>query len=355
MIHSNVRITQIAEAAGVSASTVSRALNHSGMVKPETLKLILDAMEQLGVPPPDQARPSRGKRQHKQQPADCSIILCVIPAVDNPFYSDVLKGVAESVKSHGYHYITYTGDLTKTTISSFLSLVEATNVDGVLSISSRIDPDTIRMISELVPFVSCCEHNESAPASYVSYDDRSAARNVTEYIISTGHRKIAFINGNAKNPFCHNRYNGFLSAVEQAGITVPAKWIVNLPNLQYETACAAITQILTGDVIPNAIFAISDVMAVAALNVARNLNLRVPEDLIVVGFDDLAIASMCYPALTTVSVPKYQLGYAAAEILLEKIMSPDTQEKRLLLNAKLVIRGSSSINNTDRIIISNIP
>lgn len=352
MIDPIIRISQIAETAGVSKSTVSRVLNHSDLVKEETCKRVWDAMNQLGLSIPGKGDASTPKKRRRSR-HNANIILIVVPTYDNPFFTDILKGATDSAKAHGYQILIYEHNLQHGSFQDLLSVIETTGIKGIISLSST-SPDVLRELIDLVPIVHCCEYNESVPTSFVSVDDRSAAKNATEYIISTGHRKIAFINGSPRNRFSRHRYEGFREAIDAADITVPRKWIIDLPNLQYDAAYAVITQLLSGDVIPNAIFTISDIFAVAALNVARSMNLRVPEDLIVVGFDDIYIAAISYPALTTVCMPKYQLGYTAAEMLQEKIINPGGPEKSILFNAKLVIRGSSSAGNTDRMVVTSI-
>lgn len=351
MIDSKIRISQIAEAAGVSKSTVSRVLNQSDLVKEETCKQVWNAMQQLGLSLPEKVKKKAAeKRRHK----DSNILLVVVPNYDNPFFTEIIKGATDSAKSHGYQILIYENCLRQGSLSELLDLIEATGIKGIISLSYT-SPENLKELLNLVPVVHCCEYSESAPSSYVSVDDRSAARNATEYIISTGHRKIAFINSSPRSRFSRHRYEGFREAVDRADITIPSKWIVNLPSLQYDAAYAVITQLLSSSVIPNAIFTVSDIFAVAALNAARSLNIRVPEDLIVVGFDDVYVATVSYPSLTTVCMPKYQLGYTAAEMLQEKIISPDSPEKSILFNAKLVIRGSTSVANADRTVVTNIP
>lgn len=351
MIDKKVRIRQIAQLAEVSPSTVSRVLNHPQSVRQETRAAVYQAMQTLGITP-ERPEPQLAKSAARKPKERSNVILLNFPNYNNPFFSEIFKGVQDSATVRGYNVIIYAGVPNRHTLRDFLSLIETTQAQGVISMC-HLDAETLLALSSEVPLVQCSEYSESMPTTYVAVDDRSAAKNATEYILSTGHQKIAFINSSNRNRFARHRYEGFQQALEEAHITIPNSWVVNLPNLEYDTAFAAITQILSGARIPNAIFTVSDIFAMAALNVARNFNLRVPEDLIVVGFDDVYLSTMSYPTLTTVSMPCYQMGYASGEMLLEKIASPNEGEKHILFNARLVIRGSSSSSNIDRMVVGN--
>lgn len=352
MIDKSIRIRQIAAQAGVSASTVSRALNSPDAVKADTRQRVYTAMDQLGIPYDTSTQTRRQRtKQHANQKSD--VIMLNLPAFNNPFFYDIYKGAREAVAARGMNIITFFSPISERNLQEVLNVIETTQVQGIISLCT-MDVSTIKAITARIPLVQCSEYNEAIPTSYVSVDDRLAAKNATEYILSTGHNKIAFMNSQPRFRFSRYRYDGFREALDQAQITVPNNWILHLPNAEYETAYAAVMQLLSGNSIPNAIFAVSDIYAVAALNVAKDLNYRVPEDLIIVGFDDVDISRISSPAITTVSMPRYQMGYLAGEMLIEKILSSGEEEKQILLNARLVIRGSSSPVNTDRIIVTNV-
>lgn len=343
MIDKNIRVRDVAIKAGVSPATVSRALNHPESVREETLTLVLKTMKALGIETEghggDTAKKTKGKKLRS------NTIIFNIPVFGNPFFSEIFKGVEASASSHGLSILAYAGFISSYTLPALLDIVESVNAVGLISLC-QLDNDTLRTLNETLPLVVCCEYNEEVPSAYVGVDDRKAAKEATEYIISTGHRKIAFINSAKRHRFSRHRYEGFREALDEAGINIPNGWVVNLSNLGYDTAHAAITQILSGDNVPNAIFAVSDTYAVAALNVARNLGFRVPEDMVVVGFDDIDAAKMSNPPLTTVSLPRYQIGYTAGEMIFEKISNPEEQVRNILFNTVLVVRGSSSSSNS---------
>ncbi len=351
MIDSKIRITAIAEEAGVSPSTVSRVLNRNPAVKEDTRRRVCEAMTRLGMKLPRGIdRPTPPQASAARHNSD--IILILIPNQNILFHFDITRGICDSAKAHGVHAVTYIGTPTPATLSEYISLIHTLQIQGIIAISN-LESDILEQLLGMVPVIQCCEYSDENH-SYVSIDDRSAARNATEYILSTGHRKIAFLNGGLWHRFARYRYEGFKEAMQNAGIEVPKNWVINLPRMEYDSACAAATQLLSGTDIPDGIFAASDTTAIAAINMARNLHIRIPEDLVVVGFDDVSIALMSNPTLTTVSVPTYQIGFTAMEVLMDKMRGGDNIDKHILFNPKLVIRASSSAVNADTLIVTRV-
>jgi DNA-binding LacI/PurR family transcriptional regulator len=189
-----------------------------------------------------------------------------------------------------------------------------------------------------IPLVQCAEHLEHSGASYVSIDDVSASKTVVKNILSKGKDKIALINGPLMYKYARKRKEGYLLALEEAGIEPTPSYIVELPVFSYGTAFSMATQMLSMEDRPNGIFAVSDVFAVAAMKAATSLNLRIPEDVGIVGFDNTVFSIMCDPPLTTVKQPQYQMGFLACEMLIEQINDKNTATKQLLLEVELIMR-----------------
>lgn len=189
--------------------------------------------------------------------------------------------------------------------------------------------------------VQCCEYNEEATYPYVSIDDFTAAENATNYLISCGCTKLAFINGPATFKYANKRYEGFSSALSKAEISIPPNWVVQLPEINYEMAYSAVCRILNSETRPNAFFTISDIFAAAVIRAAKRFHLHVPKDIMVVGFDNIDLSSMTSPSLTTVNQPGFQQGYSACELLLKIIENPSVTPRSLLLDAELIIREST--------------
>lgn len=345
MIDEKIRITEIADKACVSPSTVSRVLNHPEKVRLKTLNAVISAMKELGLEYYE--RENVNEEDLKPNKFHNNIVIFNIPLLESTFFSKIYEGVEASARVHGLSLLIYVGIINSRSLPSLLSLIESTKAIGMITLS-QLENDILCSLNKTIPLVNCCEYNEEIPSTFVGFDDRKAATEATEYIISTGHRKIALINGPKQTRFSKHRYEGFCIALEKAGISIPDNWFINLPDIGYDSAHAAISQILSNVNRPNAIFAVSDIYAVAALNVANSLDLNVPEDLIVVGFDNVEIAKMSNPTLSTVSLPCYQIGYTAAELLFEKISNPNELVRSILFDTTLIVRQSSSARNSTK-------
>ena len=132
-----------------------------------------------------------------------------------------------------------------------------------------------------------------------------------------------------------------MDAIEEAHLTIPRNWAVDLPENNYEMAYSAVCQMLNSDPVPNAFFAVSDTLAAAVLKAARKFQFKVPEDIMVVGFDNTSISYMCTPSITTVNQPEFQEGFTACELLIKKIMDPETEVNSILLETELIIRETT--------------
>lgn len=326
-----ITVASIAKQAGVSPATVSRVLNHRELVKEETIQCVEDAMKELGR--------RLGRREQKGQTKK-PIILLNIPGVDNVFYLDVIKGARISAKAHGYYLLLHESPLSRGTIQDFCELIVQVDAAGVILLNKILE-ESLQKISALTPVVQCCEYNEHANVPYVSIDDFKAAESATQYLLSNGRSRIAMINGPGMFNYAVHRQEGFLYALKNAEITIPRQWILQLPEISYEMAYAAVSRLLKSEFRPDAFFAISDVFAAAAVKAVKKYGFRVPEDIMVVGFDNIELSTMTSPAITTVSQPRQQMGYTACEMLLEIIDNPLTEVKSIVLDTELIVRETA--------------
>ncbi len=327
-----ITIYQIAEYAHVSPATVSRVINHRDLVKSKTLQAVENAMKELGVEIPESK-----KKESKMTP----VIILNVPTITNIFYTEVIQGVLNSAKSHGCRVLINQSPLDYGTIDDFCSTIKQINASGVILLN-QVSLDVIRKIEDLVPLVQCCEYNPDASLPYVSINDRNAAHMATEYLITRGHNKIAFINGPLSYKYARERHRGFLDAINENNLTIPSSWMVHLPEVDYDMAFSAISQILNSPVIPNAFFASSDILAAAAIRAAKRYHYRVPEDISVVGFDNISLSAMFSPSITTINQPKQQEGFTACEMLLDRIARPELAMNSILLETELIVRESTN-------------
>lgn len=322
-----VKIQDIADAAGVSIATVSRALNNKDNVKESTYIKIMQVVRDLGY-------------DNFTIRNNSNLILVLIPDIDNPFYSDLIKGISSSASRNNFQEILVrTGDHPLT--QSFVeNIVYATNVDGVITLDPVSSVETLENLRKKIPIVQCAEHIENSDAPYVSIDDIAASKAVVEYIVSKGKKKIALINGPAMYKYARKRKEGFVKTLEKLNIDIPSSYIVQLPVFSYDAAVSVATQLLSMEDRPDAIFAVSDVFAVAAVKAAKRMGLKIPEEIGIIGFDNTDTSIICDPPLTTVKQPQFQMGFLASEMLIELIGNENTPPKQLLLDVELIVRES---------------
>lgn len=340
MKNSNISIFTIAEKAGISTATVSRVLNHPELVNDKTIELVRSTMKELDYVP---------KRSSAQKNKSIPKLLLInVPQISNPFYSEIIRGIEASASNHKYRTLISQEPLgTDEEIRSFMSFAKSLHTNGVILCSPLSRPEQYHQIGESLPLVQCCEY-ASEEYSYVSINDYKAAFSAMEHIYSQGRRKIAFINGPFTYKYSTERQRGYDAFILQAGLPVYPGWCISLAEINYDMAYASACQMLTSGNPPDAIFASSDLVAAAVIKAAQQYHLNVPDDLVVVGFDNIDISTISSPSITTVSQPSFQIGYTAGEILNEHISSPVAYTQHILHNTELIIRQSSVPQKTSQ-------
>lgn len=333
MKNKNISIFTIAEKAGISTATVSRVLNHPELVNSKTIELVRSTMKELDYVPKRSSVP-KNKSTSK-------LLLINVPQISNPFYSEIIRGIEASASNHEHRMLISQEPLgTDEEIRSFVSFAKHLHTSGIILCSPLSRPEQYHYVGETIPVVQCCEYL-SEDYSYVSINDFKAAFSAMEHIYSQGRRKIAFINGPLIYKYSKERQRGYDTFVQQAGLNAYPGWRVCLAEINYDMAYASACQMLTSSNPPDAIFASSDLIAAAVIKAAQQYHLNVPEDLVVVGFDNIDISIISNPSITTVSQPRFQIGYTAGEILNEHMTSPVAYTQHILHNTELVIRQSS--------------
>lgn len=339
-----ITAAMIAEKAGVSPATMSRYLREGGRVRPASAEKIEKAMKELGVTKdtPKEIAPPR------REP----VIVVNIPGIVNTFYNEILRGIQTSARMHGYSVLIHESLLGGGALDTFCGLLESIGASGVILMVS-LNEAALARIRAIVPLVQCSEHNENTDYPYVSINDRAAARMATAHLIACGCNKVALINSSLSCRYARHRQEGFLDAMREAENFVPQNWIVQLPEVNYALAYSAVCRLLNEDTRPNAFFAVSDIYAVAVLRAASRFRLRIPQDLMVVGFDNLDLTAMTCPSITTVSQSSYQQGYSACELLADMIEQPELIPKPILVDTELILRESTFPGMTGSIAASS--
>jgi LacI family transcriptional regulator len=327
-----VNITDVARRAGVSISTVSRVLNNSDYpIRPETRQKVLEAIEELRFRPNDVARSLLLKQTHT--------IGLIVPDISNPYYPELSLGVEATASEHGYAVIFCNTSRRPEKVEYYLDVLLQKRADGIIIAGggtdlTQISQGTLRSDTKIA---LVGKHHLPFPS--VQVDNFGAAREITSHLLHLGHRHIAFISGPPNLTSVQDRLAGYKASLEERGISEDNRLICE-GDFGAESGYSATLSLLRGEPTPTAIFAANDRMAISAMAAAADVGLRVPNDLTVVGFDDIITASLVRPSLTTVALPAYEIGASAMRLML-RLLEGEECPKTVWLPTQLVIRQSS--------------
>jgi LacI family transcriptional regulator/LacI family purine nucleotide synthesis repressor len=329
-------IKDIAKVAGVSVTTVSRALNGYSDVNEKTRKKIKDIANELKYSPNVMARSLVMNRSKT-----IGLLVSEISregAKDN-FTFEVLCGINDRASESDYDIILFNTNTSKQKLKSYTQLCRERCVDGViLQGIKKEDPYLEEVIESDIPCVMVDIPITGESVSYVTTDNVDGAKKAVETLIDFGHRKIAMMNGHERAYVSGKRKLGYEQALQEAGIPLQEEWVLN-GEFSEQVAEKEAYQFLQKHSDVTAFFCASDLMALGVMKAAKLLNLRLPEQLSVIGFDDILLAQYTSPPLTTVAQNKYQMGYAAAGLLIDRLRMKEVPPFHMLDN-ELIIRES---------------
>lgn len=327
-------VEDIAKHCGVSSATVSRVVNHRELVKPQTVKLVEDAMEALGVTP--KYRESYIESYRKD------IIVLAVEHTNQSYYYEIVQGALDSAELHDCDCVATQFSASKGNLQDFIRFLKNVHAAGVITLSA-FPAESLDAISAAVPVVQCCEYNPQAKHPYVITNNYESAKIATEYLITSGRKRIAFLNGPLKYQMAVERRRGYTAALEAAGMKINPDYYIQVNGTLFDDASAAVAKKFDSGLMPDAIFASSDFFAAAAIKEAAKRGYNVPNDIAVVGFNNSSISQITSPTITTVSQPSYKLGYYACDMLHNMISNPDLKIKNHILSTEFVIRESTRL------------
>lgn len=327
-----VTILDVAAEAGVSSGTVSRVLNNDVHVRPETRQRVLEAMERLGFVANRQARSLAGGRSNT--------IGVLVPDLGTGYIGEIIRGIDAELSLHGLDLVLYTTHRTASKEANYVANLASGMVDGLLLVLPRNPADYVgNLTQQKFPFVLIDHQGTGRDCPAVGATNWQGAYEATEYLIKLGHTRIGFITGSMDLGCAVDRLAGYRAALRTYHIPEDPNLIYEGTFFQpdgYAGACA----FLDLPDPPTAIFASNDVMAMGVMDAVRNRGLRIPDDISVIGFDDIPQASLVRPALTTVQQPLEKMGRVATQMLLDLLQHPDRAAERIELPTKLIVRES---------------
>jgi len=327
-----VTLLEIAQTAGVSVSTVSRALSNTNYpLKEETRQRILELAEEMGYKPNLVARSLQSNRSH--------LVGVIVDRMQSPFAAATVQGIQDGLREEGYSIsIAYSNrdqELAEEAVNSFLSR----QVDGIVILNAWLHHfnDPILSLSDR-PFVFVNRLFSNFLCNCVGPGDRIGAQIATQHLVDLGHRRIGYINGLEDWIEAQNRLSGYHDVLGQRNLPIdqalikPGDWGV-------DSGYQATKELLALKERPTAIFVANDIMALGAIYAIQEADLRIPQDIAIIGYDDRDFAAWIRPALTTIRMPSYEMGQAAARLLLKQF-SGEELEDATQIPGKLIVRQS---------------
>jgi LacI family transcriptional regulator len=326
-----VTIRDVAEQAGVSVATVSKVINQRYGVSADTNAHVQAVIDELGY---EASLVAQSLRNHRTN------VIGILVADLEPFSTELLKGAADAIRGTGFELVVYSAGgrvgSTEGWERRYLSRLTGTLVDGAVLVTP-----TVVDLQYGAPVVAVDPHTGSSDFPTVDADSLRGARLATEHLLGLGHQRIALLAGRADLESAKLREQGYREALAAAGVPFDDS-LVRVGGYDRDMSARAAHELLAGPRRPTAVFAANDVTAIATIEVALRLGLRVPEDVSVVGFDNIPESALCTPPLTTVNQPIRTMGERAVEMLIRLLRGQPVERTHLTLATELVVRGSTA-------------
>jgi len=325
---------QVAEKAGVSTSTVSHVINNTRVVSDDVRERVLAVIQELRYIPSAVARSLKNDKTHT--------IGMMIPNNSNPYFAELIQGIEDSAFKLGYNIILCNAYDDAKKQAAYLRVLMEKRIDGLILVASGDDEELAEILRGMpMPKVVVDREVSGVDADFIEADHDRGGYLATKYLIGLGHRDIACVSGPMHLVPSRDRVAGYQRALQEAGIAVNSHFLVH-SDFTSEGGYTAFKHLLGLAHRPTAVFAGNDLMAFGGMCAANEAGVRVPEDLSVIGYDDIALASFSTPRLTTMAQPKYEMGETIARILVERIQGGHQPVRREMFKPVLVERQSTA-------------
>jgi LacI family transcriptional regulator len=334
---SAITLRDVARAANVHPGTVSRALNEEtrSLVNPDTAERVIRVAGELGYRPNRIARGLKTSRSHT--------IGVLIPDITNPLFPPILRGIEDRLDQAGYTSLIVITDNDSERERLYLDTMRARQVDGFISATARLDRELRVELAEAgTPLVLVNRSLEDGSVPAVTIDDHQGIALAVEHVVALGHERVAHVAGPQNLSTGHRRHLGFIEAMRAAGLEVPPERVRFGALFTEEEGARACDELL--DVAPDvtAIVAGNDLMAIGCFDTLERRGLSCPDDVSVVGFNDMPFVDRLRPPLTSVRIPKREIGQVAADLLLEQLTGEGEAASEILLEPTLTVRSSTA-------------
>jgi DNA-binding LacI/PurR family transcriptional regulator len=326
-------IYDIAKLAGVSTATVSKVFNETGKISEETKKKVFEISKELNYQPSMLASALTGKKTFT--------IGLLIPDLVNPFFAELARNVEDRAHDLGFNLVICNTDNDMNKEVKYIQLLRQKSVDGIIVATGvRNDAFLKELIVQNVPIALVAREMSVLAASTVLVDDFAGGYSATSHLIELGHKRIAIISENINVTSSKERVRGYRHALEEAGILFDEELVI-VSDFSVETGKKVALKLLDWPTRPTAIFACNDLLAIGAMQAAKERKINVPDQLSIVGFDNTILATITDPPMTTIAQPIQEMGHQVVNLITQEINSEKSVKQRVVLLPELIVRGST--------------
>ncbi|MDB5053035.1 MAG: transcriptional regulator, LacI family protein [Bacilli bacterium] len=333
-----VTIKDVAKKAGVSPSTVSRVLSNNPRISRKTSRIVKEIMDEMGYHTNVMARSLVSNKTFT--------IGMILPRpaeelFQNHFFAEIIRGITTQASRNGFDVLMTTGNTEQDEIQAVTRLSKGRRVDGIILLQSRKNDPLITFLQkEKFPFVLIGHYAEDEQVHCVDNDNIQAAYDATLHLISQGHERIGFVSGPPYLTVSQDRLTGYQKALVDHGLRMQPEWIVEGEFLQ-ESGYRAMSFFMSLHERPTALVVIDDIVTFGILRGLNELGYSVPDDLSLISFNNISLAELSSPPLSSIDIGIYQLGYMASQMLIRIIQGDIPQQTRMIVPHRLMIRQSS--------------
>ncbi len=327
-------LNEVAEKAGVSIATVSRVVNNSPKVNPETRIKVLQVIKELKF------HPNRVAKRLRNKNASSNLLGVLIPDIQNPFYVEVLRGIEDVAYENKYALIMCNFSQDEKKEKLYLDILQSESIDGLIAAPvNEQDQNVINLLKGGLPIVCVDRGLSGVDVDVVLVENRNGAFSAVDYLAKSGYKRIAYIAGLPKIPSSQQRFQGYQDALASNGLPMD-KTLVKFGDSRHESGVKLCDELLNLPSPPDAIFAGNNLITLGALETIHKKGLLIPKDVAIIGFDDMYWSISLNPPLTAVKQPAYEIGKRAAEQLILRINDPSRPTMSMVMKTELIIRSS---------------
>lgn len=330
-------LKEVAKHAGVSITTVSRVMNDSSKVNPETLQRVRRAMQELGY------QPNRVAQRLRTTSGQSKLLGLIIPDIQNQFYSSIVRGIEDVAYDKNYAVILCNSDEDHGKEKLYLDVLQSESVDGIILPPIHQHGKVVKeLIKSGMPVVCVDRKLSRERVDTVVINNEKGGYMAVEHLLSLGHRRIAILTSSPQFSSFEERQRGYEQALRDHGLEIDEKLIREGDPRSSEHARQLANELLELERAPSAIFATNNLMTLGLLEAVNENGLKIPDDISVIGFDDMPWARAVTPPLTVIRQPGYEMGRRAAELMFQRIADPRREQVQIMMEPGIVLRESTS-------------